>query len=158
MKAILMFAFASLLTVGAKAQQSAITPAAPGVTYGKGAVAANAIAVQELPKAFKGDSVYKGQITGKVVQVCTKKGCFMKLEQANNETVMVRFTDYAFFMPQNIVGKTVVLDGTAKVTTTSVEDLQHYAKDLGKSKEEIAAIKEPKKGSEIMADGVLVVK
>ena len=82
----------------------------------------------------------------------------MKLEQANNETVMVRFTDYAFFMPQNIVGKTVVVDGTAKQSTTSVEQLQHYAEDAGKSETEIAAIKTPKKATEIIADGVLVVK
>jgi len=156
MKAVLLFAFALLLTLGVQAQDK-ITPAAPGVTYGKGATADNAIAVQDLPAAFK-DDAYKGKISGKVVEVCTKKGCFMKLEQANKETVMVRFTDYAFFMPQNIVGKTVVVDGTAKKTTTSVEDLQHYAKDAGKTTTEIAAIKAPKTATEIMADGVLVVK
>jgi 5S rRNA maturation endonuclease (ribonuclease M5) len=61
-------------------------------------------------------------------------------------------------MPQNIVGKTVVVEGKAKVKQTSVERLQHYAADAGKSKEEIAMIKEPKKDISIMADGVLVVK
>lgn len=156
MKAILLFASALLIAAGVRAQDK-ITPAAPGVTYGKATTAEHAIAVQDLPSALKQET-YKGKVSGKVVEVCTKKGCFMKLEQANKETVTVRFTDYAFFMPQNIVGKTVVVDGTAKVTTTSVEDLQHYAEDAGKSEAEIAAIKTPKKATEIMADGVLVVK
>jgi hypothetical protein len=50
-----------------------------------------------------------------------------------------------------------VLDGVAKVTTTSVEELKHYAEDGGKSKEEIEKITEPKKEIEFTAKGVLVV-
>jgi hypothetical protein len=157
MKRILLFAVAVLFTAGLKAQDK-ITPAAPGVTYGKTVTADNAIEVKTLPDSFKGDSVYKGKITGQVVEVCTKKGCFMKLAQANAEPITVKFTDYAYFMPQNIVGKTVVVDGTAKVTQTTVKELQHEAADAGKSQQEIAAIKTPKKDIEIMADGVLVVK
>jgi hypothetical protein len=158
MKSILLFAAALLLTIGVKAQDK-ITPAAPGVTYGKTLTADNAVKVQALAASFKGDSVYKGKITGEVVEVCTKKGCFMKLAQAGGgEPIMVTFKDYGFFMPQNIVGKTVVIAGTAKVSKTSVEQLQHYAEDAGKTEKEIAAIKTPKKDVEIVADGVLVVK
>lgn len=157
MKAILLFAAALLITAGVYAQDK-ITPAAPGVTYGKTVTADKAVNTQVLAAAFKGDSVYNGKITGEVVQVCTKKGCFMKLAQANGEPIMVTFKDYGYFMPQNIVGKTVVVEGVAKVTTTSVEDLQHYAKDAGKNQQEIAAIKKPKTDVAIVADGVLVVK
>ena len=157
MKKLLFIAVAVLFTVSVKAQDK-ITPAAPGVTYGKTVTADNAIEVNALPASFKGDSVYKGKITGEVVQVCTKKGCFMKLTQGNGQKVTVRFTDYAYFMPQNIVGKTVVVEGTAKLTTVTVKELQHEAKDLGKSATEIAAIKTPKNDMEIMADGVLVLK
>ena len=82
----------------------------------------------------------------------------MKLAQADGTPIMVQFTDYAYFMPQNIVGKTVVVEGKAQVKETSVERLKHYAADAGKSKEEIAKINEPKKDISIMADGVLVVK
>jgi hypothetical protein len=157
MKKILLFAVAMLCIAGIKAQNK-ITPAAPGVTYGKVVTAENSVKTQALPQAFKGDSVYNGKITGEVVEVCTKKGCFMKLAQTRGEPIMVRFTNYAYFMPQNIVGKTVVVEGTAKVTETSVAKLQHYAEDAGKNQAEIAAIKSPKKDVEIMADGVLVVK
>lgn len=138
--------------------QSKITPAAPGVTYGKVVTADKAIAVPVLATALSKDSVYNGKISGEVVEVCTKKGCFMKLKQANGNPIMVQFTDYAYFMPQNIVGKNVVVEGVAKVSETSVAQLRHYAADAGKTKDEITSIVEPKKDIKIMADGVLVVQ
>ncbi|RYU91440.1 DUF4920 domain-containing protein [Mucilaginibacter terrigena] len=138
--------------------QTAIKPAEAGVTYGKTVTADNALNTDALNTTLNTDSVYNGKVTGTVVEVCTKKGCFMKLQQANGAPIMVQFTDYAYFMPQNIVGKTVVVEGKAKIKETSVERLKHYAADAGKSKEEIAKINEPKKDISIMADGVLVVK
>ena len=138
--------------------QSTIKPADAGVTYGKTVTADNAVNTEALNQTLSTDSVYTGKVTGTVVEVCKKKGCFMKLSQANGAPIMVQFTNYEYFMPQNIVGKTVVIEGKAKVKETSVERLKHYAADAGKSKEEIAMIKEPKKDISIMADGVLVVK
>jgi hypothetical protein len=138
--------------------QSTIAPANAGVTYGKAVTADNALNTEALNTTLNKDSVYNGKITGMVVEVCKKKGCFMKLSQANGNPIMVQFTDYAYFMPQNIVGKTVVVEGKAKVKETSVERLKHYAADAGKTKEEIAMINQPKKDISIMADGVLVVK
>jgi hypothetical protein len=148
---------ASLFIAAASFAQDEITPAAPGVTYGDKVTANNAIQLNELNTKLGEDSVYKGKITGKVVEVCKKKGCFMTLTQPSGSPIMVRFTDYAFFMPQNIVGKTVVVEGTATVKTISVDRLQHFAADAGKSKEEIAKITKPKKDVQIMADGVLVM-
>jgi hypothetical protein len=138
--------------------QTNIKPADVGVTYGKTVTADNALTTAALKTTLGTDTAYTGKVTGTVVEVCKKKGCFMKLAQEDGKTIMVQFTDYAYFMPQNIVGKTVVVEGLAKVKETSVERLVHYAKDAGKSEAEIAAIKEPKKDISIMADGVLVVK
>ncbi|RYZ99625.1 MAG: DUF4920 domain-containing protein [Sphingobacteriaceae bacterium] len=149
--------FASLCFTIATFAQNNIKHAAPGINYGDKVTAGTSIQLSQLNQKFATDSVYKGKVTGKVVEVCKKKGCFMALSQTNTEPVMVRFTNYAYFMPQNIVGKTVVVEGVAKVKTTSVERLQHFAKDLGKSSEEIAKITKPKTEVEIMADGVLVV-
>lgn len=136
--------------------QDDITPAAPGVTYGDKVTADKAIQLADLNTKLAKDSVYKGKITGKVVEVCKKKGCFMAL-QTSGSPIMVRFTDYAFFMPQNIIGKTVVVEGTATVKTIAVERLQHFAMDAGKSKEDVAKITQPKKDIQITADGVLVL-
>jgi hypothetical protein len=100
---------------------------------------------------------FKGKVKGTVTSVCEKKGCWMKLAQTDGDGIMIRFKDYKFFMPLNIAGKDVVLEGEAKKTVTSVEMLKHYAEDAKKSKEEIEKITEPKTEIEFIATGVLVV-
>jgi hypothetical protein len=149
---------AGLLSSAALFAQDKIAPAKPGASYGAPTNADNAIKMPELETKLKSDSVYNGKVEGTVVEVCKKKGCFMKVTRADGDPVMVRFKDYGFFMPQNIVGKTVVMNGVASVKETSVERLKHYAEDAGKSKEEIAKITDPKTDIVFMADGVVVVK
>lgn len=139
--------------------QTEIPSAKPGVKYGKEITKDNAISVSRLANSFGADSTYSGKIEGEVVEVCKKKGCFVLLKRAGEaEPIMVRFKDYGFFMPQDIVGKTIVLEGEARISETSVAWLKHYAEDAGKSAEEIAKITEPKVDINIIADGVIVVK
>jgi hypothetical protein len=139
--------------------QEAIPSAKTGVTYGKTISKEGAISVQQLNGKFGADSTYTGKIQGEVVEVCKKKGCFIRIKRAGDgEPILVRFKDYGFFMPQDIVGKTIVLEGQAKVKETSVAWLKHYAEDAGKSAEEIAKITKPKVDINIIADGVVVVK
>lgn len=154
MKHLFSFFFAVCFSAFLYAQDPA--PAAKGVTYGAGTTAEGAIPVTELSSKMSNDK-FNGKIQGKVVEVCQEKGCWMKVEQANGENLMVRFKDYKYFMPKNIVGKDVVLDGEAIVKEVSVKQLQHYAKDAGKSDEEIKKIKEPKKEVQFVAKGVLVL-
>jgi hypothetical protein len=130
--------------------------AAKGVVYGKKINAKGAIEVDVLEEKLTTIASYTGKIKGTVTSVCEKKGCWMKLQQTDGDGIMIRFKDYKFFMPLNITGKDVVLEGVAKVTITSVEDLKHYAEDAGKSKEEIEKITAPKKEIEFIATGVLV--
>ena len=132
-KGFLLF-LAIVLVVAVQAQDP--KSAQKGVTYGAGTTADGSIAVEELEKNLK-DNKYEGKITGKVTEVCQEKGCWMKIERENGEKVMVKFKDYGFFMPKDIVGKQVVLDGQASVKEVPVKQLQHYAKDAGKSEEEI---------------------
>ena len=153
MKGILCGA-ALLLALSAGAQ---IKPAAKNVNYGAKTTAANAIEVPVLEEKLATADKFTGKVKGTVVGVCEKKGCWMKLAQTDGEGIMIRFKDYKYFMPQNIVGKDVVVDGVAEVTTTSVEMLKHYAEDAGKSKEEVEKITEPKKEIEFTAKGVLVL-
>ena len=148
---ILALAF-SLLTV---AQDP--TPAAKGVTYGAGATSEGAIPLTQASEQISEKEKFTGKVKGKVVQVCLEKGCWMKVARDNGEPVMVKFKDYGFFMPKDIVGKEVVLDGEATVKETSVKQLKHYASDAGKSKEEIEKIKEPKREIIFVAKGVLVL-
>jgi hypothetical protein len=69
---------------------------------------------------------------------------------------MVKFKDYGFFMPKNIAGKEVIVNGKAFVSEVSVEEQRHYAEDAGKSEDEIAAITEVKRTYTFEADGVLL--
>jgi len=139
--------------------QESIPSAKAGVKYGKSITKDGAISVTLLPAKFGTDSTYTGKIEGEVVEVCLKKGCFIRLKRAGEgEPILVRFKDYGFFMPQDIVGKTIVVDGQAKVKETSVAWQKHFAEDAGKTAEEIAKITKPKVDINIIADGVVVVK
>ena len=90
-----------------------------------------------------------------VKDVCQKKGCWMNVEMGEKEA-MVRFKDYGFFMPKDIAGQEVIVNGKAYVEEMSVEDQRHFAEDGGKSAEEIAAITQPKRILAFEANGVLI--
>jgi hypothetical protein len=154
MKHLFTFALSVLLAFAVYAQEP--VSATKGVTYGAGTTAEGFIPVADIDKKLTNDK-YTGKVSGKVVEVCQEKGCWMKVEKTGGETMMVKFKDYKFFMPKDIVGKEVVLDGEASVKEVPVKQLQHYAKDAGKSEEEIKKIKEPKKELQFVAKGVLVL-
>jgi hypothetical protein len=69
---------------------------------------------------------------------------------------MVKFKDYGFFMPKDIAGKEVIVNGKAFIEAMSVDEQRHYAEDGGESAEAIAAITEQKKTLRFEADGVLL--
>ena len=102
-----------------------------------------------------GDTIHV-KFASEIKEVCAAKGCWMKLPLTAEKEAMVRFKDYGFFMPLDSKGKEVVVEGKAFVQTTSVAELRHYAKDAGKSKEEIAAITTSKKEFSFEANGVLL--
>ena len=150
------FLFLTIMALGLMLHAQSPKSAEKGVTYGAGTTAEGTIPASDLEKKMK-DNKFEGKVSGKVKEVCQEKGCWMKVEKDNGETLMVKFKDYGYFMPKNIVGKEVVLDGEAQLKETSVKQLKHYAEDAGKSKEEIAKITEPKKEVIFVAKGVLVL-
>lgn len=97
----------------------------------------------------------------KVADVCQAKGCWMNIVDPTGtsaEEIFVQFQDYGFFMPKDIAGQEVIVEGKAYKQETTVEELRHYAEDAGKSAEEIAAITEPVMEKKFMATGVVLVK
>jgi hypothetical protein len=124
--------------------------------FGKEINDKKAIPAGELPARMGEQQEMAAKVTGTVESVCQVKGCWMKVKTSSGETMRVIFKDYAFFVPKDITGKTVVFEGEAQMKTVPVEHLQHYAKDAGKSEEEIAKITESKKELTFIADGVLV--
>lgn len=117
-----------------------------------------AVAALEKYKNLKPGDTILTTFTSTVNSVCEKKGCWMRLKLDENEESLVRFKDYGFFVPKDIQGQKAVVHGKLFVEETSVEDLKHYAKDAGKSEQEIAAITEPKLQFSFEADGVYLGK
>jgi hypothetical protein len=133
--------------------------AKPGEWYGDKISPDGAVHINDVVAKLKdGGEVADTKIKAKIVEVCPKKGCWLKLELNNGETAMVKMKDYGFFLPLNAKGKTVVIDGDVKMKTTSVAELKHYAEDAKKSKEEIDAIKEPQKEIRVLAKGIVIVE
>ena len=110
-------------------------------------------------KALKLGDTINLKFNANIKEVCSKKGCWMTLPAGNDdETIMVRFKDYGFFMPLDAAGKEVIVAGKAFVKEVSVADLKHYAEDAGKSSEEIANITESAMEFAFEANGVLLKK
>lgn len=138
--------------------QDGIPSAQPGVRYGREITKDGAISIHQLEAKLSADSIYVGKVEGKVVEVCKKKGCFIRvLREGKGDPVLVQFKDYGFFMPPDIVGKTIVLEGEARIREISIAQQQHFAVDAGKDAGEIAHITEPKIDINIIANGVVVV-
>ncbi len=149
------------------AQENGNEPASDAKTeisndfFGKKIDGTNAISgvlmSEEYGKLSASDTL-STKFTAKVLEVCQAKGCWMRLELNNGEEAMVKFKDYGFFVPNDITGREVVVNGNAFVNEMSVEEQKHYAKDGGKSEEEIAKITEFKKTYGFLADGILLRK
>ena len=134
--------------------------AKPGDWYGEQITVDGALNLRDVAAKLDGGSKFEGdtKIKAKIVDVCPKKGCWLKLEIDENTTATVKMKDYGFFLPLAAKGKTVVLDGKVELKTTSVAELKHYAEDAKKSQEEIDAIKEPVKEVRVLAKGIVVVE
>jgi ribosomal protein S4E len=120
-----------------------------------------AISESEMSKKYELMSVtdtVQAKFRAKVTEVCKVKGCWMKLQLQDGQETMVRFKDYGFFMPLDITGNEVIVNGLAFVENMSVEDQRHFAKDGGSSEQEVAEITQAKRVFGFEADGVLLVK
>ncbi len=125
--------------------------------YGDSIENANIIQVSALSTVMKDETKMDMKIRGKVEDVCKKKGCWIVMKLNDGQEMRVTFKDYKIFLPKDVLGKEVILDGFAYRDTTTVEWLQHYAKDGGKSDKEIAAIVDPKVELAFEAKGVAVM-
>lgn len=128
-----------------------------GKAFGTGVEKGKLIPAAKMEASMGENQIADLKISGEVLDVCKKKGCWITLKMPDGEPMRVTFKDYAFFMPMDIIGKQVALDGIAKKQTISVETLRHYAEDANKSSEEVAKIKEPKKELAFEAKGVVIL-
>jgi len=160
---ILIFAFFTLLVSCKEANSTVETTVSEENTleenlayFGELISPEGAEDVNSLLASVENAEEINAKVSGTIVEVCQSKGCWMTLQLDNGETMRVTFKDYGFFVPKDAAGKSVVIDGIAKVSVTDVETLRHYAEDANKSQEEIDAITEAKKGLSFEASGVII--
>jgi hypothetical protein len=70
----------------------------------------------------------KVRLEGTVKAVCRNKGCWLELAQGDR-SIHVTFKDYAFFVPKDGAGRTVVAEGIVKVEKPSPSDLAHLEEE-----------------------------
>lgn len=118
-----------------------------------------AISYEDLILQMEKQDTVEALVEGNVEAVCQAKGCWMEVGSKTNPDaakIFVKFKDYAFFMPKDLAGSTVVFRGKAFKEIIPVDDLKHYAEDAGKSQAEIDAIVKPEVRLRFMADGVAI--
>jgi len=103
-----------------------------GAAISEGKPISLASAIEKLEHQASADVL----VTAKVGSVCEKKGCWMALQSADDE-MRVTFKDYEFFVPFNIVGKTVTVEGTLEKIQMSLEESKHMVKDGGGNPDEV---------------------
>jgi hypothetical protein len=167
MKSMSLVIIATFLLISCKNKNQESTETAPKAetieyaAFGKNILATDAIAATSMAAHYKtmnvGDSI-NSKMIAKVNDVCQAKGCWMQLQLDDESEVMVKFKDYGFFVPKDIAGKNVIINGKAFIQEVSVDEQRHYAEDAGKTPEEIASITQPKRTYSFEADGVLVAQ
>lgn len=130
----------------------------PGEWYGAKVDPDGMIDIAKIPDLLAKNASFDTKVKAKIIDVCPKKGCWLKLQVNDSTTALVKMKDYGFFLPLSAKGKTVVLEGDVKIKNTTVEELRHYAEDAKKSKEEIAAITKPEKEIRFTAKGIMVLE
>ncbi len=126
-----------------------------GATFTPSAVLNKAQMLQKFKNLKPGDTVSVA-FESTINEVCKKKGCWMDVSLGKDQKSFVKFKDYAFFVPLNADKSDVIIRGKAFIDEVSVLQLKHYAKDGGKSQEEIDKITSPKVTYAFQADGVLI--
>jgi Domain of unknown function (DUF4920) len=120
----------------------------------------NIITIDQMMAKYKvmkkGDTTHV-KFKAEVNSVCQKMGCWMRLGMGEMES-LVKFKDYGFFMPKDIAGQDVIVQGKAFVEHTSIEDLKHMAEEAGKSQKEIDAITDTEISYSFISEGVLLVE
>lgn len=141
-----------------KAQTSAPPPLSAAGTYGEIFDAAKAEPLDQAAPTLDAVKSSKGAPTpvvvkAKVGEVCPKKGCWMKVKGKNND-LRVTFKDYGFFVPVELVGREVALEGHYVVHRESIAEQKHLLEDARRPRSEIDAVTKERETLRFVATGV----
>jgi hypothetical protein len=166
MKKLNAFAFLMLvlfsINLNAQSKTKAVALKTTDYTlFGEKFALNNVLSNKDMLKKYKtlkkGDSVAV-KFKSNIKEVCKKKGCWMQMDLSDDNQSFVRFKDYGFFVPLNADNTEAIVSGYAFIDVVSVKELQHFAKDGGKSQAEIDKITKPKITYSFTASGVYLRK
>ena len=109
--------------------------------------------VLDTPSDYIGKTV---KLEGVARKICQKKGCWMTLDAAPHGSIKVTFKDYGFFVPMDIAGRSVIIEGQVDQSEVSDETREHYEKEEGMSPEEADEVIEAGRNLSIVANGVII--
>jgi hypothetical protein len=117
-----------------------------------------ALSVDEAIAQFQTQSAEKKTgpvlLEAKIDKVCKKKGCWMTIKSKSRD-MRVIFKDYGFFVPMNLVGRTIYAEGTLKEEKLTLEETKHFIKDEGGDPSKVTV---PIIDYQFVASGVVVKK
>lgn len=106
--------------------------------------------------SMQGGDTLMTRFEGEVLAVCQNKGCWMRVALPDEESVMVRFKDYGFFVPKDIAGRKVLIEGKAFVSEVPEAERRHLAEDAGQPDSLVAEISGPAMEVGFEASGVRI--
>jgi len=115
-------------------------------------------AASELFQSLAATDTIQTGFRARVLEVCQMKGCWMRVELDGEQTVMVRFKDYGFFVPKDIAGSEVWVEGKAFVSEVPEGERRHLARDAGRTEQEVMAIRGPERAPGFEASGVRIIQ
>lgn len=108
--------------------------------------------VLAAPAAYSGRDL---ALRGTVSEVCRERGCWMRItdESGSDPGVFVKFTCpiEGRLIPEDAVGKPVIVHGQVVVEEMSEGEARHYARDAGRPQAEIDAIVGPQTTVRVMS-------
>lgn len=127
------------------------------ISYGKKFRMARTMSVSNFIEAIKNvEKIENVIVSGTITQVCQAEGCWLKLKNPEGEDILVKFKENTFTIPKDLVGRTVLVNGTAIHKTISIKEQIRLAEDAKAGKAEISKINSTKTEIRIESTGIIV--
>lgn len=159
--AVLILCFQLVVSTSEAHKEGAALTDAPGSdgqvgkVYGSGDFTSPAVT---LGTAIKDSDRYKGKkvvISGRLKDVCTKVGCWVKITDGEN-TVRAVMLDHGFTVPADVKNKVARIEGFIEQKELPASVARHYMKDEGRPSTEISKVNGPQKVYEFTAHAVQI--
>ncbi len=79
-------------------------------------------AIAANPERYAGQTV---KTEGEISQVCQRMGCWMELRAEGVEPLMVPMAGHSFFLPRDVTGSEVVVEGEVALRERSANEVAH---------------------------------